>query len=196
MKFISLILFPIIFSSCTMYTEKRSEALSQAVVATSDSIDAARFDLAEHYSKEAVKLAKPPKKKIQIEPIITTKTFDSINNISNDEKKPVMRLVVPETLRHTELLIENSNEWNELLKIKEFSKQIERDKKNLLVLKSNVDKELQKQNEMKNKMVADLNKMQKELIKKDLAIIRRNIVIVTLIVLIGAGLYLRIKGVL
>ena len=58
-------------TSCTVYTEKRSEALSQAVFATADSVDAARFDLADSYSKEATKLANPPKVRVKIDPIYT-----------------------------------------------------------------------------------------------------------------------------
>ena len=36
--------------SCTVYTEKQSEALSQSVYATKDSIDYARIDLDDSYS--------------------------------------------------------------------------------------------------------------------------------------------------
>ena len=44
-----------IFNGCTVYTEKQTEAVSQSVYATKDSIDLARIDLAESYINETVK---------------------------------------------------------------------------------------------------------------------------------------------
>jgi hypothetical protein len=206
-----------------MYTEKRSEALSQAVFATSDSIEAARIDLAEKYSKEAQKLAYPPKKRIEILPIITADTIKheikneavKINKSPNPQEKisssivtavekvngkteqqTVLRLVVPERLKHAKLLIENSEEWQELVKSKNFAERLKKDYDALKKLQEEIDKELQRQNEMNNKMVQQLNEMQKQLIKKDLAILKRNIIIVILLAAIAGGVYLRMKGVL
>lgn len=211
-------------SSCVVYTEKRSEALSQAVFATSDSISQARFDLAHKYSEQAKRLAFPPKKPIDVRPIITettkevvstspkniridtskapkTPTGSIISNVltktdNSGEKQTVLRLVVPEFLRHAKLLIENSEEWNELLKTKEFAERLEKDHKDLQQLTAEIDAELQKQLQMNEKMVRDLNAMQKKLVEKDLAIWQRNIVIFVLVLLIAAGIYLRIKGIL
>lgn len=59
----------LLLTSCTIYTEKQSEALSRVVYATKDSLENARIDLADEYSKEAVRIVKPPKKRIKIEPI-------------------------------------------------------------------------------------------------------------------------------
>ena len=70
-KLIGLIAISSLFSGCTVYTEKQSEAASQTVYATKDAIDNARIDLAEQYINEAVKLIKPPKTRINIEPIYT-----------------------------------------------------------------------------------------------------------------------------
>lgn len=221
MKTLITIIACFFLTSCTFYSEKRSESLSQAVYATADSIDAARIDLADKYSEEAKKLAFPPKKKIEIYPIITKKvetvpqiTVEKLKNSSKptsiqnttieksnlstveSENREILRLVIPENLKHAELLIENSSEWNELLKQKEFVKQLETDNKNLTVLKSNVEKELQKQFEMSNKMVQDLNTMQKKLVEKDFAIWQRNIVILGLVLTITVLLYLRIKGII
>jgi len=214
-------------TSCTVYTEKRSEALSQAVTATADSIDAARFDLADHYSKEAEKLAFPPKKRVKISSIVTKnespehylkvnvekdkdyvypplQRFGSIqtpksypvNPMLDSNNNDVLRLVIPEKFKDAKLLIEGSEEWSELLKTREFSKQLERDNKNLLSLQNRVTNELTKQSQMNSKMVKDLNIMQKKLVQKDLAILQRNIVIVALIVVILGATYLRIKGIL
>ena len=214
----------VFLTACTFYTEKRSEALSQAVFATSDSISVARFDLAAKYSKESEKLAYPPKKRIKIDPIITKNTVsykvenktiytnnvdkkntDQIKSsvIKKDEfqngkiqEEVFLRLVIPENLKHAKLLVENSEEWKDLLKTKEFSEKLQKDHENLQKLTSEIDAELQKQNQMNNKMVQELNNMQKKLIEKDLAILKRNIVIVILLLSIGGATYLRIKGIL
>lgn len=221
-----LVVLVVFFSttSCVVYTEKRSEALSQAVFAASDSITQARFDLAHKYSEQAKRLAFPPKKPINIRPIITETTKEVVSTspkttrietpktikspsgsiVSNvltrtdkeGDKETILRLVVPEFLRHAKLLIENSDEWNELLRTKEFAERLEKDHKDLQQLTAEIDAELQKQLQMNEKMVRDLNAMQKKLVEKDLAIWQRNIVIFVLVLLIAAGVYLRIKGIL
>ena len=63
MKRILFVVFCFLFSSCTIYTEKQSQALSRTIYATKDSLDEARIDLADKYSAEATRLVKPPKKK-------------------------------------------------------------------------------------------------------------------------------------
>lgn len=227
MRTIFLSLAILLMCSCTIYTERRSEALSQAVFATADSVQVARFDLADKYSKEATRLAFPPKKAIKISPIITRPSVNP--TVSVEKPKPnvsikptnsnqpltttpissttassmlldptnsVIRLVIPEKFKDYPLLIENSTEWNDLIKTKEFSKQLESDLQNLYLLKKGVDAELAKQNAFANKMITDLNIMQKKLVQKDLAILQRNVVIVSLLLVMAAALYLMIKGVL
>lgn len=224
LKYSALFFVFLFTSSCVVYTEKRSEALSQAVFAASESINQARFDLAHKYSEQAKRLAFPPKKPIEVSPIITstTKSITSsspsstkidtskspktpASNITSNvinrtdesgEKETILRLVVPEFLRHAKLLIENSEEWNELLKTKEFATRLEQDHKNLQKLVADIDAELQKQMQMNEKMVKDLNVLQKKIVEKDLAIWHRNIVIAVLVLAIAAGIYLRIKGIL
>ena len=202
----SLVLF---LPSCTVYTERRSEALSQAVFATADSISGARFDLSYKYAEQAKRLAYAPKKPIEVSRIFTKESVKLNENktslvqpsivsatLDNKEQRPVLRLVVPEFLKHTKLLIENSEEWNDMVKTKEFVKQLELDKRNLQKLTSDIDAELQKQYQMNSKMVEDLNKLQKQVLAKDLLILKLYIVIVGLILTLGGGVYLRMKGIL
>jgi hypothetical protein len=206
---LAIFLLALFLPSCTVYTEKRSEALSQAVFATADSINGARFDLSYKYAEQAKRLAYPPKKAIEVSRIFTKEPI-ALNDskislvqpsivtatLDNKEQRPVLRLVVPEFLKHTKLLIENSEEWNEMVKTKEFAKQLEIDKQNLQKLTSDIDAELQKQYQMNSKMVEDLNKLQKQVLAKDLHIIKLYIVIVGLILTLGGGVYLRMKGIL
>lgn len=204
MKYI-LIFIIINLCGCSVYTEKRSEALSQAVFATAESIKNARFDKAGPYAEQAKRLAYPPKKQLSVPPIITSSTkktyspnkLTDVKIISNSiEDDKFLRLVIPESLKHSKLLIENSEEWNELLKTKQFKDQLEVDNANLKQLANDIDVELQKQMKYNNQMVIDLNNMQKKLVEKDLLITRLYITIVVLIISIAGGIYLRIKGIL
>lgn len=219
----TLILILILLCGCAVYTEKRSEALSQAVYATAESIKNARFDKAGPYAEQAKRLAYAPKTQITVPPIITssTKKIEAINKTTvvkrgssnvntgskintsiikatseTEEDEQVLRLVIPESLKHAKLLIENSEEWNELLQTKKFKEQLEVDNANLKKLANDIDAELQKQLKYNNQMVIDLNNMQKKLVEKDLLITRLYITIFGLILSIVGGVYLRIKGIL
>ncbi len=219
----TLILILILLCGCAVYTEKRSEALSQAVYATAESIKNARFDKAGPYAEQAKRLAYAPKNQISVPPIITstTKKIEATNKTTfvkkgssntntgskintsiikasseTEEDEQVLRLVIPESLKHAKLLIENSEEWNELLQTKKFKEQLEVDNANLKKLASDIDAELQKQLKYNNQMVIDLNTMQKKLVEKDLLITRLYITILGLILSIVGGIYLRIKGIL
>jgi len=218
-----LFLIPCLYlcTSCTVYTEKRSQALSQAVFATKDSVDAGRFDLAEKYGEQATKLAFPPKKKIKIESIYTkpkapiapkveiiTK-YVPIKVTSNSTVSPVdqpakvdvpeenvLRIVVPDKFKDATLLVEGSTEWQELMKSKDFAKQREIDYTNLEKLKLAVDKELLRQKEMNDKMVRDLNTLQKKVIEKDLVILKLWVALTLVVAIFLLAIYLRIKGIL
>lgn len=202
MKAIQILILSLFLSSCTMYTEKRSEALSQAVTATSDSIKYARFDLAEEYSDEAVKLALPPKNRIKINPIFTSKSVISEgvgfekSKVNASEENGVLRIVVPEKFKHANLLVQGSDEWENLIKTKNFAETLQKDNKNLMNLKNAINAELLKQQETNNKMVVELNDLKAKILKKDLIIIRRNITIVSLIAAFALAAYLRLKGIL
>ena len=184
--------------ACTVYTEKQSEALSSSVYATKDSVDAARIDLADKYISEATRLVKPPKKRINIQPVYK-KTIDNVTS-SNKATPTIINkqrvVIIPEKYRNDTVVVVSSAEYEQLLKDKDIYEQIERDNASLSDAKKAVDEELIRQMDNRDKMIQDLNVMQKKLVEKDLAILWRNIAIVTLLGIIGASAYLRIKGVL
>jgi hypothetical protein len=187
-----------IFSGCTVYTEKQSEALSRSVYATKDSLESARIDLADKYSTESTRLVKPPKNRIDLQSIYKKNSDGAASGIKVTptviNKQRV--IIVPEKYKNDVLVIVNSEEYQQLLKDKETYAQIEKDNAQLIETKKEVDSELIKQSEYNNKMVRDLNLMQKKLVEKDLAILQRNIAIIILMTTICAGVYLRIKGIL
>ena len=184
-------------NSCTVYTEKQSEALSQTVHATKDSIDVGRIDLADKYIDQASRIVKPPKKRIDIKPIFkgTISTLTSNSKESPTYNKAKQRVVIiPERYKGDTVVVVSSDEYNQLLKEKEVYKQLEADFKNLQDTKIVVDEELMRQMEYRDKMIKDLNIMQKKIVEKDLAILQRNVVIVILAGVIGVMIYLRFKG--
>lgn len=187
-----------IFSGCTVYTEKQSEALSRVVYATKDSLESARIDLADKYSTESTRLVKPPKNRIDVKAIYK-KNIDNITS-SNKATPTIINkqrvIVVPEKYKNDTLVVVSSEEYQQLLKDKETFAQIEKDNAQLIETKNVVDQELIRQMEYNDRMVRDLNLMQRKLIEKDLAILQRNIIIVTLLGSVAVGIYLRIKGIL
>lgn len=197
----------ILLTSCTIYTEKQTEALSRAVYATKDSLTHGRIDLADQYSEQAVRIVKPPKQPIKIEPIFETLHTDPEKNFSKPssltletppssliEKRRV--LIVPEKFKNDPVVAIGTLDYEKLLLDQKNLHQLQKDYENLSVVKKQVDQELIKQNQYHNQMVKDLNQMQKQLVEKDLAILKRNVIIGILGIVMALGVYLRIKGVL
>ena len=192
----------LIGQSCTVYTEKQSEALSKVVYASKDSMEAARIDLADKYVTETTRLVRPPKNRIKIESVYQKSVQQHVETISSSSKHdpiPVNKrrmVIIPEKYRSDTVVVVSTEEYQRLLKDKETFAQIQRDNEGLAEAKETVDNELIRQLENRDKMINDLNIMQKKLVEKDLAILQRNVVIVLLLAAIGGATYLRIKGIL
>lgn len=184
-KFVLVALALIILNSCTVYTEKQSEALSRNVYATKDSLDVARIDLADSYINEATKLVKPPKSRVEINGIYQTP-------VETENKSRIV--IVPEKYKNDKVVVVGSADYDKLMQDKAIASQLKKDNETLTKVKQETDKELAKQLEYASKMVKDLNIMQKKLVEKDLAILWRNIIIVVLTGILGLLVYLRFKG--
>ena len=184
-----LLLSVLLITGCTYYTEKQSEALSQNVYAANDSLNKARVDLAYYYSDQTTRLVKPPKKRINIQPVY--QAGEVIKDTKAGEKTRVV--IVPSQYKGDKVVVVDSVEYQDLLKVKAIAEQLKKDNANLASAKENTDKELAKQAEYNNKMIRDLNHLQAEVYKKDLAILWRNIIIISLIGLIGGYIYLRMN---
>jgi hypothetical protein len=187
MKKITLLALSLCFlSSCTVYTEKQSEALSQNAYATNDSLNKARVDLAYYYSDQTTRLVKIPKKRINIQPVYQGSTVKGVTGSRV--------VIVPDQYKGDKVVVVGSTEYQDLLKTKAIADQLKKDNENIIKAKDNTDKELAKQAEYSSKMVKDLNIMQKKLVEKDLAILWRNIIIVSLLALIGGYIYIRMNS--
>lgn len=175
------------------YVEKQSEELSQAVYATKDSIEVARIDLASKYSGEAARLVPPPKNRIKIDSIIKSK----------GDKETERVLILPNTHKNDKAIYVDTPEFQELVKDSRVAQQLKTDLQNWQLYTKEVDRKLTEQYEIQNEMIVKIQDLEKQvlekdkkLLRKDIAILWRNIVIVSLIGVIGVGVYLRIKGVL
>lgn len=177
-------------AGCTVYTEKQSEALSQNVYATNDSVNKGRVDLAYYYSAETTKLVKLPKHRIPIQSIV--RAGKVIKGAQPSD--PTRIIIIPEQYKGDSVVVVGSTDYQDLIKTRSIAEQLKKDNINLAKDKINTDKELVHQKEMSNKMVVDLNHLQQEVYKKDLAILWRNIIIISLIVLIGVYFYAKANG--
>ena len=181
-------------TSCnTIYTEKQTEALSRVVYATKDSLDAARIDLADNYSTEAIKIVKPPKQRIEIKTIYE-KTSAVVTSTSSGTKQRV--IVIPSKYKNDTVIVVSSTEYETLLKDKEVFEQFKLDQEVLIKAKAEVDMELLKQSEYRDQMVKDLNNMQKIIAEKNLSLLKCKTLILGLTIAIIGGIYLRMKGIL
>jgi hypothetical protein len=203
LKFIYIITISFFIVSCTVYTTKQSEILSQSVYHANDSFDKGRFDLTDSSLDEAVRIVRPPEKRIPVEEIInkkTSSTTPSLHVIASNSGKNKQTgeriIIVPEKFKGTTVVVVNSEEYSQLLKDKEIFVQLQNDYKNLKNLQEKVDQQIISEQKNAEKLVNDNNLMQKKLVEKDFAILKRNIISVILILIIAGGIYLRMKGIL
>jgi len=195
--FITVLCFNI---SCTVYTEKQSEALSRAVYLADDSFEVGRFDVTDTSLDEATRIIKPPKQRQKIYSVtkpnqkVVKQNVDSFSLKQPTNQQRVV--IVPERFKEQEIVVVNSDDYKNLLLDKKTFEQLKNDYKTLQTLKTTVDEELTKQHMNVNQMVIDLNSLQKQVIKKDLLILKLYCVIVGLIGALGCGIYLKMKGIL
>lgn len=184
--------------SCTIYTEKQSEALSKVVYATKDSLDAARIDLADTYSIEATRIIKPPKNRIEIQSMYEAPVQSSGSLTTSTVKSNIKQrvVVIPEKYKHDIVVVVSSIEYQNLLKDKENFELVKKDHEQLVKAKQDVDEELTRQAEFHDKMVRDLNTLQKKIAEKNLIILKLNCTIAGLIVALSVGGFLIVKGII
>ena len=171
-------------ASCTVYTEKQSEALSQNEYAVDDSLKLSRVDLAYDYSTLVTQIVKAPKHRIDIKGITQSNTNTTlIQDV----------VLLPTSYTNKAIVTVGTKEYQDLLKDAKLANQLKTDNTNLGIAKKNTEEELARQQENNNKMVIALNKLQKDVIAKDLVILRLWVVIGLLALLIGGYTYLRVS---
>ena len=183
----AFILATLFLTSCTLYTEKQTEALSQNVYATSDSLNNKRVDLAYYYSNETLKLVKVPKRRIPIQTVYEAGTVTK--NSPNKDKTAVV--LVPEKYKGSRIVVVGSSEYEELLKDRAIKKQLEKDNANLKKAVDGTNKEVTRLNEMHDKIVQNAQTLQTRVYKLEAGIWKRNVIIIGLTLLISGYIWLR-----
>jgi hypothetical protein len=183
----SLIIATLLLASCTYYTEKQSEALSQNVYATSDSLNNKRVDLAYYYSNETIKLVKLPKHRINIQPV-----YEAGSVVKNGPKKEKTEVVlVPDKYKGGRIIVVGSTEYQDLLKDRTIKQQLEKDNTNLKKANDTTNKELLHQKEMMDTIVKNAQTLQTRVYKLEAGIWKRNVIIIGLVLIIGGYIWLR-----
>jgi hypothetical protein len=163
-KIITLIALFCLFSigcSGVYYSKKDSETLSRGLFATKASLDSSRVDLAAKYVDEAIKVAVPPKKKIQVDPIVKKK-IDSAGQTVIEKV-----VVLPETAPEGTIRV-NSDEFKELLKDKQTLANYIKGEEVWRKYSEEVDKRIQENAEnaiRKDKLIDQQNDQIKSLVK-------------------------------
>ena len=141
---VMLILFGTASCAQKEFVEKQSKALSVSVYATKDSFDAGRFDLTTAYLDDVVKIVTPPNitDRIKIQSVVV-----------NNQRK----LIVPPKFKGQTVLIVGSDEYNSLLKTRDFAQQLQVDNTNLQKQAEEVSKQLDDQKKVTNDMIIQIN---------------------------------------
>lgn len=174
-----------------VYIEKNSEALSQAVYASDDSVKAGRFDLTGKYTGEATRLITPPKQRIPIKPIQKKFETKTINPTTGKEEIHIEwknYALIPEDLRDKKVVLVGTKEYADLLQDAGIALQLEMDVNYYKTHAQAIDKQLQV-NEGNLKALIDSNnelQVEKERLSKIIA--QRNLTIFGLIVGIGVAI--------
>jgi hypothetical protein len=181
-----LLVFLLISCAPTRFIPKDSDPLSKAVYATSDSIDLGRIDLADQYAKQAKTLVEPPKQVILIKPLVSKTTTKGIT-------KNV--IVIPPALTGMQVIVVGSQEYEDLLKIKENAEVVEKDVETLKKQVEEVRDAYREQLEAKSHLLKEYEKLVLDLKDKQLALLKRNVIIGVMGLLIGLYIFVKVKGI-
>lgn len=188
-----LLLMIVFITSCKtsppILISEHNEALSKSVYATSDALSVSRVDLAITFANESTRLVNPPKERVSIKPI--------------PNKKGQRTIILPEEFKDKQVILVNSEEYNNILKEQEIAKQIKEENQAIIEQIKITDKELRRQTELKIYLAKEVNQLRETVSEKEGQISARNDLILYLslalgsvIILIIAYITLKIKGLL
>lgn len=177
LKHIFVFILFLISTSCSspVIVQSHTEALSQSVYATKDSIDNQRVDLAHKYADITTTLIPPPKNRIVIEPIIKTQ-------LNGDKKRTV---IVPDSYKGRDVVVLGSAEWDILVEEADNAKAYKQDLENFQQATTKVTEELQKQLQLVATIQHTIDTLKLEKSKLETQIWKQRIVIFTLVLAIA-----------
>jgi len=159
---------------------KESTEVARTAYAIKDAFTQARVDLADEYSDQLSKLVVPPKDAIKITPII---------------KNGKRVAVIPGKYTQDDVVVVGTNEWSDLLKIKDVVVQLANDKTNLNAQLEKTEEEVREQHALKEKLAADNIQLNLDIEKIKRTLLTRTLYIAGLLAAIAAYAYIKIKGI-
>ena len=154
------------------FVEKQSKALSVSVYATKDSFDAGRLDLTSAYLDDVIKIVTPPNitDRIKIQSVVV-----------NNQRK----LIVPAKFKGQTVLIVGSDEYNSLLKTRDFAQQLQVDNTNLQKQADAVSKQLEDQKKVTNDMIITIDNDKTLIAQQKHTILMQRLLISSIIMAVG-----------
>ena len=176
MKKIWLTILFLITACSSVPVYKQSPEINTAAAAIKDSLDAARVDLAISYSDNLITLTTPPEKRIKIEPIY---------------KNGKRVAIIPDKYKEDNVVVVGTEEWSNLIRIKEVVLQLANDKTNLNAQIESTKEELIKQQKLKEQLAED--KVNLTLKNNDLSnsLSKTRLYLIGLIILIAVYFYVK-----
>jgi hypothetical protein len=186
MKKALLFLLSVLFLSCSNHERavSYSEHVSKTVYAVNDSIKAGRIEMAENYSDQTVRLITPPKDRIFIGAVVKKSKDNTSQRV----------IIVPESFKGKQVIVVNSEEYNELIKSIDVKAQFEKELEDLKTAKERVDEELRLEKIRVENLEKNLHEAEKTIGEQSGAIWKRNFIIMGLGVLIAGYFYIKVKG--
>lgn len=204
-----LITLSLFLSGCqtTKFIEKYSEPLSQSVWATSDGIDAGRFDLAAKYSKLSTQLVPPPKERIQINPLVKRTPIQTVDNKivgnstpTSDVASELHYVVIPDALKTSQVISVGSSDFSKLAEDATISAQITKENLDLKNQIAATDNQQKVDADNNNKLLIELNyskiqieKQAKVILQKEITIWKWRGVALAFVLLIAGYIYLKVQ---
>lgn len=156
-----LLTIPLLLCSCSTNNVQKREsiAVSKAVYAINDSIEAGRFDLAKKYSTESTRIVAPPpaKERIKVNKFEVKEKQSVVKNFNGEDVVPpfISRsyVVLPSGYDETRIVVVGSEQYNKLLdENKDLRKQISDEINTFSDYKRNNDKLLRDKEEELQKL--------------------------------------------
>jgi len=180
MSRILLLLCSVLVISCkSVPVIKESPEVAKTAYAIKDSFANARIDLADNYTDQLIQLVTPPRDVITISPIL-----------QNGKRVAV----IPSKFRDDSVIVVGTQDWNNILKIKEVVGQLANDKTNLNAQLLKVQDEIRSQQELKEQLAADNLILTSELKDYKFALYKRTAYLIALLTLVAGYIYIRACG--
>jgi hypothetical protein len=152
-KWLLLALTSILLVACgTQYLEKNSNALSEGVSAD-DSMNANRFDLAKKYVQQIKRLVLPPKKKLNVESVVS--------------RDGTRKYVILPKDTEGQVVVVGSKEYDVLLKTKDLASKLTNSYTALEKYNKDIEEQLRKEKDITNKLIKDNHELTVAIEEKD-----------------------------